>query len=103
MRSKHKWRQVCGTHPASAHVTNASASVLHHLKPLMQAYWVLLYVILRPIYWLVIDVRTVLTDWSDPGLTIIYFLTGMYLWCGALPMDCAVFAHALTHARPCTL
>lgn len=55
-------------------------AVLQHLKPTLEAWWVILYVVLRPIYWLIVDIRSVLTDWEDPGLTIIYFVVGMYLW-----------------------
>ncbi len=65
----------------------AIAAILQHLKPILQAYWVLLYTVLRPIYWLVVDVRSVLTDWTDPGLTILFFVASLYLWwsCRVLP------------------
>jgi hypothetical protein len=36
--------------------------VLHHTKPILEAYWVLLFTILRPIYWTVVEVRSILTD-----------------------------------------
>ncbi len=56
------------------------AVVLQHVRPLLEAYWVLLYTILRPIYWTVVEVRSVLTDWHDPGLTILAQVGAFWMW-----------------------
>ena len=74
--------------------------ILQHIKPILEAYWVLLYTILRPIYWTIVEVRTILTglsgflvvfvgvgsltflqqDWEDPGLTILSVAVGFWMW-----------------------
>lgn len=54
--------------------------VLQHIRPILEAYWVLLFTILRPIYWTVVEVRSVLTDWHDPGLTILSQVGGFWMW-----------------------
>ncbi len=56
------------------------AVVLQHLRPILEAYWVLLYAILRPIYWTVVEVRVILTDWDDPGATILALAGGLWMW-----------------------
>lgn len=54
--------------------------VLQHVKPLYQTFNLLFYVILRPIYWSIIHVRTILTDWEDPGMTILLFTALFLAW-----------------------
>ena len=56
------------------------AVVLQHIRPILEAYWVLLYTILRPVYWTVVEVRTLLTDWEDPGATILAFGAGLWMY-----------------------
>ncbi len=56
------------------------STVLQHIRPILEAYWVLLYTILRPVYWTVVEVRTVLTDWEDPGATILCLACGLWMW-----------------------
>ena len=41
---------------------------------------VLFYTILRPIYWAIVEVRTLLTDWEDPTRTLLCFALALYMW-----------------------
>ena len=56
------------------------AVVLQHIRPILESYWVLLYTILRPIYWTVVDIRRLLTDWDDPGATVLAFACGLWMY-----------------------
>lgn len=51
-----------------------------HLKPTYVALHVLFYTILRPIYWAIVEVRTLLTDWEDPTRTLLCFALALYMW-----------------------
>lgn len=74
---------------------NQVAVLLQHVKPILEAIWVLFYTIMRPIFWTVVDVRTLLTDWDDPGATVLGIACGLWMWWTEnvlFGLSCIIFA-----------